>query len=180
MYLEISGRGTGKTYRLIEAAKAYVALDYRNVPNIILPTQGHAERLKEFVETNNKNNPAVEQFNYTIPGRKNFIVRGYNNVRNFFDDFDFMNITFNDVGFSYQDDYFCTTPARVRDLSNISIQQAAKTDLLLRLILENHGMYCSFINPMFDPSWLKPIAEKYQDDDAFEKEIEGKFIKYFL
>jgi hypothetical protein len=182
MYLEISGRGSGKTYRLIQTAKIYVAEDERNIANIVYPTTVQAKRTKELIDHNYKNDPLIKQFHYTSFERKNPVVRGYTNVRNFIDEFDYIKFKINNsffFGDAFKDDYYTTSPAKIRDLSEIPIEEAAKKDFLLRLLLENHGMYVGFVYGQYfiTPHFLRTMKES-MDTETFEREIEGKFIKY--
>jgi hypothetical protein len=192
MYLEIGGRQSGKTTRLIKAARQYVELDERKMANVIVPNEQAAVNIRNRIE---ETIGKTSQFRYTTPERKNAIVRGYQNVRNFFDEFDFMGFTVkkNDpffFGDEFQNDYFFTSPSKIRDLGAVPIQELAKTDFLIRLLLENHGMYCAFVNTMADPAWinslkefavidekisLKEFEKKYEQ---FEAEFEGRFLKY--
>lgn len=182
MYLEISGRGTGKTYRIAHAVAAYLLEDEKNIANIVCPHLRQAEIVKE-------NNKALLEKNYNrircvTFDRKNAVVHGYRNVKNFYDEFDYLNFNLNKndpffFGDAFKDDYYVTTPAKIRDLSKISIQELAKTDFLIRLLLENKGMYCSYVNTMLDPAWLKSYLENYDKEplENFKMEIEGRFIK---
>lgn len=188
MYLEISGRGTGKSYRLAQAALQYLSQDSRNIVNIVCPTQRQAECVKKQALQISKNPEVADRIRCIKFEREDPAVRGFANVRNFYDEFDFIDFKLqkNDpffFGDAFQNDYYVTSPARIRDLSKTTIQELAKTDFLIRLLAENKGMHVSF------HAWwmwgernsfniLKEAMIKESGQEAFETEIEGRFIKY--
>ena len=188
MHLEISGRQTGKTRRLAKAVVDFILPSTGNIANVVVTQESDAKIIKNYIkeilafsspsDTPNHFDPQVR---FTTPERKNAIIRGYGNVRNFYDDFDFMEFNWKKDGtFFYttiENDYYVTTPAKIRDLSKISIQQAAKDDFLLRLLLENHGMYVSFVNPNSDPAWTEAM-KRNMEVDTFDREMNGKFLKH--
>ena len=49
LYLEISARGTGKTYRLIKDATRYLEEDSKNKVNIVTVTNHQAKRIKQLI-----------------------------------------------------------------------------------------------------------------------------------
>src|SRR4051794_6767839 len=116
MYLEISGRGTGKTYRLARAIAAYLSENKQNVANVVAASEHGAEWIKEQIKCIPFESDRIR---YTTIDRKNPIVRGYRNVKNFYDEFDRIfkdPLKKNDpffFGDLYKDDYYSTTASKV-------------------------------------------------------------------
>lgn len=178
MYLEISGRATGKTTRLIDAAHRYLSEDEKNIANLIFSTKESAEMVKKKIGEN-------KRIRYTMPERKDPIIRGYANARNFFDEFDWMKLDFEREGaFFYtttKEDYYVTTPRFVRHMDKTYLMRMAKDDLLLRLLCENKGVYNSAVSLSHDPSWLEPMKEAIVEkagQEIFDREIRGVFLEY--
>lgn len=120
-----------------------------------------------------------------MPERKDSIIRGYGNVRNFFDEFDWMKLDFEKEGaFFYtttKEDYYVTTPRLIRNIDRTSLMRMAKDDLLLRLICENKGVYNSAVSLNHDPSWFEPMKESLIEKagkEIFDREIKGVFLEY--
>jgi hypothetical protein len=126
-YLEISGRQTGKTTRLIVRARQLA--DAGTPVVFVTPLYEHLRPIKGVV--------------FQRDGRENATVP--EGAVWMFDEFDFTKrVTVREGA------YYATTPARWRDLSVDSPQ----TDMLLRLIAENGGQYIRHL-PRHDTAQLR-------------------------
>ncbi len=173
MYIEISARATGKTYRLIQAVKKYISESPQNIANIITAT-----RISDETLLNNKQVHIIKANQTT----KNIqLPRGFRNVRSFIDDFDHIPALDRIPAYFYGteiDDYYCTTPSKMRYIGEKSIQELAKDDFLLRLILRNNGMYISSAPILYrNLDFVRNYKEKMRSD-AFAVEMEGRFLSY--
>lgn len=130
MYLEISPRGAGKTYRLIQAAQNWLNQSSENKAIIycIAP-----ERMKKLFPIK------AEFLSYDSNALRGISPK----VKRFFDDFDF----FNDVLLELEireTDFFVTSPAKIRTVEDIRTAKDANDDFLLKLLKLSGGEYTSF------------------------------------
>lgn len=123
-YLEISGRQTGKTTRLIRAMKNHIdhggncivfCMNYKMFTLI-------CELLRE-----------SKYINHVYYYKKVDPVYEIKNVKNFFDEFDFID-DLKTLKYFDERGYYCTSPCKVRDFGDFQKPEKLNNDLLLQLI----------------------------------------------
>lgn len=147
MYLEISGRCTGKTRRMCEDIIHHITSTPSSIAFIILPPHSmkheilnnissdyhgriiFCESFKEaMIKVNSINSISIQRF---ITNSKNIFC----NPRFYFDEFDMMKP---DDIMVVKNGYYVTTPIRIRNMED---WLNWRNDILLRLIVENNFIH---------------------------------------
>jgi hypothetical protein len=171
MYLEISGRRTGKTTRMLEAAiKAYIK--GKRVAIFIMGNkrniQKQIEKLSKdilidiypFVDTHKiKIFTSREDFKNSLLGTSLFT----DDFHVFYDEFDYISKR-EEVILSLRG-YYVTTPVKIRTLDNTK-----ENDTLFKLLYMNSGTYVKHTSETL----AKEFTEYY--NDMYAGEIKGEFI----
>jgi hypothetical protein len=162
MYLEISGRRSGKSYRLAQEVRKQVEQGYNCV--IISPTYdiGQAIYRKLFSHYSEVKICSIEHFQ----NRNN--KWGEVPERFFFDEFD-MYSKQHQIPI-YEDGYYCTTAHYVRSIDQLYSWKAnRRTDKLLELVKANNNNFETY-NMGFTRAELKKLAEANVVED---------YVQYF-
>lgn len=159
MYLEISGRASGKTSRLIAAIKNYLRKNPSGTAIIVSCSFRIEAEIKKSIS---KANP--EFCKRLLTSKESQNVRG----KYFYDEFDFIeNIKIS------KKNYYSGTPKRKRTLEEL--EHPAANDNLARLLQLNKMKNVNYKAP---PSFLLSYKENpFFAQDAFETEILGNYIK---
>ena len=142
MYLEISARRSGKTYRMIKEIEKQIFKGHKIV--VVYPNFNMAKHLlPDYLQ----NCPYVS----TVVAHTRNMVREIDNVERkkwFFEEFDFL--TENRVIPIIKDGYYCTTVSGLRTVRDISLwKQGLINDSLLDLLKYNKGQSNSYSFPFF-------------------------------
>lgn len=164
MYLEISGRRTGKTTRLIDAAR--LAAEQHNSVVIVTFNSAQAFHLREkYRLPDNIIITATAGLN-VIDEKRDLI--SWDLVPYFWEEFEFIdNVRLN------VNDYYCTTPRNLRSIKDVKKWKNGKReDLLLDLISLNKGIYVKHNNfgILTDKNSYGLMVEE------FNAELKGHFI----
>lgn len=162
MYLEISGRRTGKTTRMLKAIdKAYeegkhIAIFSRNKyeeNNII-------KHIREEELDGIKIFRSKKDFQEQLLGKS----LSMNDFKVFYDEFDYIR---NQKDIIISDDgYYVTTPAKIR--SKQYWGDNIEDDILLKLLDMNAGSYVKIVN--------KELVEDFKHSYKYTQEIKGEFV----
>lgn len=165
MYLEISGRRTGKTTRLLTAIhKAYMAGERVAV---FVPTYGMGNIIRETIDKNNyidiEDRHTVEIYINKKEFDKRLLDTGLTieDFKVFYEEFDYFRKN-NEVIIS-ENGYYVTTPCKIR-----RDYKDTENDVLLKLIDMNAGSYVKHIN--------KELVDAMYSDNHYKQEIKGEFI----
>ena len=126
IYIEISPRGTGKTYRLVKHATQYLEYDSKNKVNIIVPTERCGKNIKRLIG---------EYFKNRIFVNEKIISDNELNIKCYYDEFDYNN-NLREVDLL---GYYCTTPSKIRYLKDLD--SLKKDDFLIKILVANEGKY---------------------------------------
>lgn len=159
MYLEISPRATGKTYRLIQHAHKFLTSSVDSKVNI------HCRHIRQATFIHDK---LIELGHRKERIKLNLTTEPGN--QNYFDDFDY-NPQYISPYFIDLNGYYCTSIAKKRKLG-----KEDETDFLLNLIKANSGQYTSYYFTYEQQSrMLDKIRVSLEKDalkkDAFEREF---------
>lgn len=150
MYLEISPRGAGKTFKIKAAVQSWLAENAENKAVIycMSPTR-----------TTWSNDPRIKFLEYSKENIQNTRYNAFD-TRRFFDDFDY----FNDVmlyNVILTNDYYASSSAKIRTIKDIKEDK----DFLFKLLRLNNGNYfSSFALCLMEPSMLESIGYLPKDD----------------
>lgn len=151
MYLEISGRATGKTKRLCEAVVSHLRQYGSSAMAVIISPSGHRakydalidEKYHDMVLVTHDYEIAKErlvnhetQESITFEDFSFKLGMGFGNIKYFFDDFDYGKSEIPTL----DDGYYVTTPFKIRNLDDWLFW---REDKLLTLLIENNFMYTS-------------------------------------
>lgn len=165
MYLEISGRRTGKTTRMLTAIhKAY--MDGERIA-VFVPTYGMGNSIRKAIEENNyigiEGRHTVKVYYIREDFDKRLLDTGLliGDFKLFYEEFDYFRG--NNKVIVSEDGYYVTTPCKIRTDFNDT-----ENDVLLKLIDMNAGSYVKHIN--------KELADSTCMDEHYKQEIIGEFI----
>ena len=169
-HLEISGRGTAKSYALVQdiianqVSKTFIA--YVNCPSLRM-TKYIIEKVKYYGGDETR----------VIPFLKVQELSGKNliNSKLYFDDFDWNgNLKVEDIKDIKIDTYYCSSPSRKRDITEFSVE----TDVLAKLIEMNNGIVFkrNFINKWSDARCIKD-AKSALTAEQFDLEYCANYLK---
>lgn len=148
--LEISGRQTGKTQRMIE----HILLHNRgNTVKVKTTSQDQFDRVLYRFLAKKDQHGSFYTGTEILPAKGDFA--------DYYDEFDFLK--FSDLDDVNYEGYFCTTPKFIRkDLTDYS-------DVLCRVLKEKDWRYSTFRHT--------PSEISYSKHNVGENEIRGKFVK---
>ena len=131
MYVDVTERQTGKTYRLIENMFYYLKQDKKNIANIVSPNQDYLDDLIMKIITHKYYN---KKFTTRIIFSLKMIKVG--NVRNYVDEFDFIK---KDKIFIDKNAYYCTSLHDHKEISlniidTFNNRRKEKIDNILKFI----------------------------------------------
>lgn len=164
IYLEISGKGQGKTYRLINAIMEYL----RDNPLKKCYLFAGALRVSNFIKRQ------VERQGYFFIQR---IIQADlahpNNVKGkrFFDNFEYYLADYLDF-IPLEGDYYCSSPIK-RSIEQF-IFNSDQDDILYKLLKFNNGQYVSYLDLIL----VEPdLLEEVKNESNFKSEYLGQFLE---
>ena len=180
MYLEISSRQSGKSYRLMTAVRQFLSKDRKNVAIIITPRVEIGKFLKNlgfkyldmFKYQDRMKFFSGEQIRSELFHRE-MIDFSSKNKRVFVDEFDFIGDELHGLPFlSIVDGYFVTTSKRTRSLEEIIDKNSQ--DFMCNLLYINQYKYEKHKSMIID----KSISRLYDSlgEEIFCLEIMNQFI----
>jgi len=142
LYVEISGRQTGKTTRMIDDMVKHI----KNGGTCCLYTMSHRMR-KHIVDIVNKkvirDNPYTVIFPHEFKYLEEQQILKQSDIKNYFDEFDFLDL--NEIFFD-PNGYYCTTSSKLRNKNDLFNEEKRNNDFLLKLIWEKNLNYVSYKN----------------------------------
>lgn len=163
MYLEISGRRSGKTTRMLTAIhKAYMAGERVAV---FVPNYGMGHPIRDAIEENNYVDTQKCQKVNVYHSRKEFDKRLLDtgllpeDFKVFYDEFDYGR----DEVIVSENGYYVTTPCKIR-----TDFEDTENDVLLKLVEMNGGGYAKYLN--------KELIDSMHMDEHYVQEIKGEWI----
>lgn len=160
MYLEISGRASGKTSRLTSAAVDYVLADFNNHSVIVTIDQNHREYIKKRAVPINR----MHFYTCSQEYRRDFL--GISNVRFFFDEFLFFNKNWYDFD---ENGYYVSTPnSFIGTRNNKGKMIFDRKTFLGKLLIANNNYYEHYLS--------KNLYSLHLSNERKLLEIEGKFL----
>ncbi len=173
LYLEISARVTGKTYRLIKAVNDWLNENQNNIAFIycVMPNRfKNYPSFKELIEKKNLNRIFFNQYTWISCGGP---------IRKFYDEFEMLGfeVEWNTEKFRNYD-YFCTSPHKIRTLEDAKKNRENKKDNLLNLIELNNGKVISY--SIINPFTCYEILDNIEPEKYFSNEFEMSYLNKFF
>ena len=154
-YLELAGRATGKTYRLVGAVNDWLNQNDLNIA--IVYAMGERGKLR--IQNDKRIVDKSRVFTTEVTSR-------VGDIKRFFDDFDF----YHEIASKFPlEGYYTSTPAKIRDILDFG-----KDDFLYKLLEANDWKYVSYLpTGLMDIDLLKASKR----GPHFETEILGRWYK---
>lgn len=186
MYLEISGRQTGKTTRMLQDAAKYIKAGYRVM--FVTQNQQSIRRIQDWLFRNNVVHPYKGPIHFTTYNSVGDSIRGLKLHRIYFDEFDYAEWTietrrmifnllcYTNIG------YFVTTAKFIRTLQYMETYRKRRVegksfDLLVELVRLKHYKVKSYARCNFDTSVTMHLTtEQYGTEirGCWRTHMEGK------
>ncbi len=159
-YIELSGRATGKTYRLIKDATQYLDNDSKHKVNIVTSNSRTATHIKKQIGEYYKNRIFLNE---------KWMSDDSLNIKCYYDEFDCnKDLVTVDTG-----GYYCST-VKTRNLGNLD----RKNDFLLKLLEANKYKYLSYANFGALTGINLSLEDKVKNIPGFESEYENRIFKF--
>ena len=161
MYVEISGRRTGKTTRLRNELKNYLEANENNKAVILCP-------LQSMIAYNYKD--LISKYKNRLLTNYSFPKKSLEDYRWFYDEFD--RIIDRKYWYIDNDGYYCTTPVYLRTAIDIvDWKQNKRYDFLLNIIDNNNYIYNKYVCADVDKEWKLALST-----EEYNTEVNGDWI----
>lgn len=166
IYLEISPRASGKTYRLLQAVNKWLNLSEYNIAFIYTPSGDRLKEISDYqklIEEKNKKRVYINQFEW-----KSFSY--FITIRQFWDEFDYNKDFY--IGGTNNYHYYTTTAAYVRDLKKID----TKNDKIYKVLKNTNFKYVSYF-PIHNINSYLEAFETDKVQDFYKLEFLNQFYR---
>jgi thymidine kinase len=163
LYIELSPRGAGKTFRLVKHAIEFLENDIKNKVNIVSPSNRTSNYIKEKLG---------KRFKSRVLINKNIKSNSDKNIKTYYEEFDY-NDKLKNID---KCGYYCSSVAKIRNLTKLD-----NNDFLIKLLNCNGGQYSSYmivgIDEMNGDKFFEMFTEEEKHSEGFQLEFLNKWME---